>query len=66
MEKGKMSQREQPEQYEGEQAARRFEAALCGARIVTHTPMKEIAPTRTKKKRDSKSAVSLQRKNLLA
>jgi hypothetical protein len=35
-------------EFSNEEIARRFEAALCGAREVGHEPMKDISPKRRK------------------
>jgi hypothetical protein len=42
------SQKNQDDQYSDEEAQRRFEAALRGAREVGHESMKDIPPKRSK------------------
>jgi hypothetical protein len=43
------------DQYSDEEAQRRFEAALRGAREVGHEPMKDIPPKRHKAKDGAKA-----------
>jgi hypothetical protein len=45
-----MARKKTDDSFSPEEAARRFEAALRGARIVGHKPMSEISPKRPKKK----------------
>jgi len=49
-----MARKQSDDSFSEEEATRRFEVALRGARIVGHTPMSEIKPTRPKPKQKVK------------
>jgi hypothetical protein len=51
---GQMARKQSDDSFSEEEATRRFEVALRGARIVGHTPMSEIKPTRPKPKQKVK------------
>lgn len=51
-----MNKNKPEDEYSEDEAKRRFEQALRGAKIAGHKPMKEISPKRGKKQRKARKA----------